>query len=313
MVIESAVHVGPNSLKGCLQLEDLAPLIPNPDAFLSDRGLKKVDFTKLDYDEDSEDNEMFSFSEESSEESEEHIRDEPNDTNFVAFATKAEEAKEEKSADQKLNQNDIEPKATSEDDSSVEEDKGSSGNEREQGGVAIKSVSVNDAVSLDDEEEISSDEMIDQVFDDEDGNSLSSGSDKAVIVLHSVSQNSEDSQIDDESIQVEASEEELLEETSLEETTNVEPEKETKSMINDELFASLVGEVESILGSYTKDRPSALSDLNILIESRDYQLLCEEIKTIWSRLLKYHQKKNTRLPPKVVYAFNQINSRLRRK
>ena len=85
---------------------------------------------------------------------------------------------------------------------------------------------------------------------------------------------------------------------------------EVETEQEDTLYTSLFSEVDSIVNSYEQE-PDALTDLKDLVEKRNYQNLREEIKSIWSRLLKHHQRNNTRIPPKVTVAFNQINNHLR--
>lgn len=75
------------------------------------------------------------------------------------------------------------------------------------------------------------------------------------------------------------------------------------------LHRQLIDAVTKIAECYTGgDLPPAVSHLMQLIESRSYDQVRAEITTIWSELLKFHQKKGMRIQHQVTTTFNTINS-----
>ena len=76
------------------------------------------------------------------------------------------------------------------------------------------------------------------------------------------------------------------------------------------LYSQLKIQSEAIASDYGEDIPSSLEMMADLIEAREFSQLREEIKLIWSQVLRFHQKRNTRIPGKVTYAFNEINKLL---
>lgn len=75
------------------------------------------------------------------------------------------------------------------------------------------------------------------------------------------------------------------------------------------LHGQLVEAVARIIECYGQNElPPAVSHLHELIETRTYDKVRGEITSIWSDLLKYHQKKGMRIQHQVTTTFNTINS-----
>jgi hypothetical protein len=75
------------------------------------------------------------------------------------------------------------------------------------------------------------------------------------------------------------------------------------------LHQQLVEAVTRISESYADaELPPAVNHLMSLIETRSYDQVRAEITSIWSDLLKYHQKKGLRIQHQVTTTFNTINS-----
>ena len=69
--------------------------------------------------------------------------------------------------------------------------------------------------------------------------------------------------------------------------------------------------LERILGCYEGgDIPPAVSELQILVEQRDYEALRNNITEVWSGLLGFHQKRGIRPHHQVTHAFNMIHGLL---
>jgi hypothetical protein len=144
------------------------------------------------------------------------------------------------------------------------------------------------------EEESSSEES------SEDENESSSNSEKAVIVIE------EDDSDEEIGIDGKIDEEEMLSEL----TEYTEEEVLVPEDAEVPLHAEIKMEIMNVVNEYQDTPPSAVSELLSLMEKGDFFVLREEIKKIWTKLLKYHQRQNTRLPPKVIDSFNQLNAKL---
>ena len=87
---------------------------------------------------------------------------------------------------------------------------------------------------------------------------------------------------------------------------NIPPLAESKET----LYDNLKTQTDKIIADYGEEAPSSLLQMRTLIEAQDYTTLRMEIKSIWSQVLRHHQKKNTRIPGLVTMAFNEINKLL---
>ena len=75
------------------------------------------------------------------------------------------------------------------------------------------------------------------------------------------------------------------------------------------LHGQLMEAVTKILECYGgAEVPPAVNHLRGLIEQHHYEQVRGEITTIWSDLLKFHQKKGMRIQHQVTTTFNTINS-----
>jgi len=99
---------------------------------------------------------------------------------------------------------------------------------------------------------------------------------------------------------------EILREETMEEEV-ILPEE---AISHDPIHNEIIQEILNVASEYKNEPPSAVIDLLDLMERGDFLALRDEIMKIWKRLLNYHQRQNTRLPPKVIDAFNQLNAKL---
>ena len=75
------------------------------------------------------------------------------------------------------------------------------------------------------------------------------------------------------------------------------------------LHPQLMDAVSKILECYGgAEVPPAVIHLRTLIDTHEYDQVRAEITTIWSDLLKFHQKKGMRIQHQVTTTFNTINS-----
>lgn len=90
---------------------------------------------------------------------------------------------------------------------------------------------------------------------------------------------------------------------------SMEAEEEEPAAPEHPLHEQLVEAVTRITESYADaELPPAVNHLLSLIETRSYDQVRAEITTIWSDLLKFHQKKGLRIQHQVTTTFNTINS-----
>ena len=88
-----------------------------------------------------------------------------------------------------------------------------------------------------------------------------------------------------------------------------DPEPSAPAVQEHPLHKQLVEAVTKITESYADaEVPPAVTHLMSLIQNRSYEQVRAEITTIWSDLLKYHQKKGLRIQHQVTTTFNTINS-----
>ena len=78
----------------------------------------------------------------------------------------------------------------------------------------------------------------------------------------------------------------------------------------DPFIENLLYQLEIIENHYTENAPEAVELLRASLEEGDIQKLQSDINQIWSRLLKHHQRSNTRIPPQVTYSFNTIHQQI---
>lgn len=77
---------------------------------------------------------------------------------------------------------------------------------------------------------------------------------------------------------------------------------------NAQLYAQLADALERITSCYEgSDLPPAVSELQLLVEQRDYDALRQNITEVWNGLLGFHQKRGIRPHHQVTHAFNVIH------
>ena len=113
----------------------------------------------------------------------------------------------------------------------------------------------------------------------------------------------------DEDVEVEASpEEDLSEEWTYDDQDIVEQIDETD--LGNPIYEDIREKIESLSSNYD-DKPDAVVDLVSFLESGDFLTLRDELRQIWSRLLKFHQQENTRIPHPALTAFTELDKHLK--
>jgi hypothetical protein len=314
MVVETEGVLGPHSVKGCLQLEDLAPLIPDPEAFLTQRGVNHLGNPAPERREEepeapghgapeleAAEAEVETGSE--SEEIEAAEADASETAGIYVDPAGPAESQEDSLEELPIAIVEEEPPLEIGEDSAAVEDPGSDApaagvDSTDDSDPDAGEINLTSPIDFDDEEELFP----------EEGNHLS-GSQKATVILHSVAATEPTS---DEAVigPNPASAPVDLEEEPLEQSSPREEGALDPGTVDDPFLADIMAETNNIIDSYEGSKPEALTDLVGLIQSEDYGNLREEMKNIWSKLLKHHQRHKTRIPGQVILSFNHINSRL---
>ena len=75
---------------------------------------------------------------------------------------------------------------------------------------------------------------------------------------------------------------------------------------------SVAGNISAIVQEYAGEAPSSIQLLKQIHRSGDIEELKENMHSIWDGILKFHQLRNSRLPPRVIRAFNALSMQLNR-
>ena len=75
---------------------------------------------------------------------------------------------------------------------------------------------------------------------------------------------------------------------------------------------SVTGNISAIVQEYAGEAPSSIQLLKQIHRSGDIEELKENMHSIWDGILKFHQLRNSRLPPRVIRAFNALSMQLNR-
>ena len=319
MIVDVQSPLGPHSVKGCLSPEDIAPLLPNPQHFITQRGIlleppkpqpaqrpieKKVEPVTVEVEsepavpkpaiKDGYDIYMDSLRQPL----------EPKEPATHSTATPEKQEPEDQSVE--LEKNDfhtelqgILPTASPKDVVTIQE-------ESSEDSIEEPSINEEKVQTLFSSEETPSITPISLVSEDPESQSTDdddfseeippyAASDKAVVVLHSTSS--------------------TVAKNTNQDNMDMLPMDDIPvlSSSNNGLYEQLRAHMQDINSSYAQNKngnPAALETLNELIENENYQGLREDIKIIWQRILRFHQKRNSRIPNKVTIAFNEINKLL---
>lgn len=322
MIVDVQAPLGPHSIKGCLSPEDIAPLLPNPSLFIQQRGILidgveesvpedeqesqaeiegeeeipqtadepiQQEITPIEEDEEHE-------SESSSEEEQEQIEQEtipipeeppspdvkPSQQEAI-FAQAASKSTWEKSFEEEL--------------SGIIEEANQKLHEEEEPAVEIiEETQIEETQENFHEENITP--LSEYYAQNESSEEIEPPLDAARIVIPAPLGNAV---VDDESdFDSDSDDLEMLP------MRNIPPLAESKET----LYDNLKTQTDKIIADYGEEAPSSLLQMRTLIEAQDYTTLRMEIKSIWSQVLRHHQKKNTRIPGLVTMAFNEINKLL---
>jgi cytoskeletal protein CcmA (bactofilin family) len=81
----------------------------------------------------------------------------------------------------------------------------------------------------------------------------------------------------------------------------------------DPVYIQMTETVGRIVACYDADTmPPAITQLQGMVEARNYTGIRDDITNIWNQLLKFHQKRGLRIQPQVTTTFNSINSIVRK-
>ena len=314
MIVDVESPLGPHSIKGCLSLEDIRPLLPNPQKFIQQRGilLNPAEAHKENEHTAEETNHLETQAKETSAEEintpqetpslEANNRDPQEITNQESAPVEIEE---QQSSDEILIEqlpeeiNPFQPTdfSSPSQQSFVDElshiveqaNHATEKNEPTAGSTTEDDISDNSPEALRVSDLYGMQDPFDGYSEEQEG--------KALIVIPvtpttEVSLDSEDDLSDEVS-------DDMMPVGNI----NIPPSLE-------KLYSQLKIQSDAIALDYGEDIPSSLEMMADLIEAKDFSQLREEIKLIWSQVLRFHQKRNTRIPGKVTYAFNEINKLL---
>ena len=358
MIVDVDYPLGPHSIKGCLSLEDIAPLLPNPQKFIQQRGI----LVKTDSQPESEDSFADAIKpwpaetqkEEEGPVEESTLSEEPHSTSFEESSIEENLEKQEQEPTIEVAAEDTVPvqedsQAETEDSQAEEpahhEPNGSIVEDVVQPMSAIKTINPFQPTDFS-ESSSSNQSFVDELSHivgqaNQAHKNAGAKEQVATVEEESAAHQADDSDVlrvadlygmqdpfadyakeENDSnkalvvipvappaeVSLEDSEDEMSDELSDEmmPMSNIPP----ISASLENLYSRLKTQSEAIASDYGEDIPSSLEMMADLIEAREFSQLREEIKLIWSQVLRFHQKRNTRIPGKVTYAFNEINKLL---
>ncbi len=313
LVLEAPSQSGSHRIKGCLELADFADLVPDLDAFLASKGLErqagKVALSassplsvsqEIETLEESSESESDSIDEstslhvnlnalqdvEPSTSASVHMIDEDE-----AIAQVDDELSVEMNAEPaRIAVPMIETEPTTPINPSINE-----GIVESVDSINIEQESI--SVELQDPQDSSKEDL---AFKDAALNTESSVGDDTHNIEAPLSELSADSLNDDE-ISLENS-------TVNDETTAVEPETPLNP-----LFIEIRANIQDLLKEYeSAEAPLPIQELASYLESEDYLALQDELRHIWSRLLRHHQTLDSRIPSAATMAFTHLGKNLKK-
>jgi hypothetical protein len=110
-------------------------------------------------------------------------------------------------------------------------------------------------------------------------------------------------QVDEESIEDVSAE--VVFEESQESEANTDESTE-----NNPLFDDIREKINTLASAYD-EHPEGIIELMTFLESNDFITLREDLKPIWSSLMKFHQQENSRIPPMALQAFTKLDKLLK--
>lgn len=307
LVLEVPQQTGSHRIKGCLELSDFAEFVPDLDAFLTSRGLTKqangIVVTPIQS-KNTEEQEV-SESEESSDSGEAdtplHV-----DLNAIPAQNKASISEESTMMfDDNITTVDTpEPNPTPARIAVPMIDQSAS-----TASESIEEHSEQTEVNLDDAQtdvELSSADTDDTTNTNESVLQLS----EELVVQDTAHSTAESDAVNIDEAEAIPTEALMSEEWTYDEgDVSQEPEVPVPNPIHDAIRMDIV----ALINEYDDTNyPSAVQELLEYLETEDYFTLQDELRHIWSNLLKHHQSENSRIPGAATLAFTSLSKNLQK-
>jgi cytoskeletal protein CcmA (bactofilin family) len=297
LVLEVPQQTGSHRIKGCLELSDFAEFVPDLDAFLTSRGLTKQANGIVVTPIESKNIEDQYSSEESSDSNE---SDTPLHVDLNAIPTQAKSGISEEATmmfDDEVTTVDTPQADATPARIAVPMIDQSASTARE----SIEEHSEQTEVNLDDAQ---TDVELSSADTDESVLQLS----EELVVQDTAHSTAESDAVNiDEAIPTEAL---MSEEWTYDEgDVSQEPEVPEPNPIHDAIRIDIV----ALINEYDDTNyPSAVQELLEYLETEDYFTLQDELRHIWSNLLKHHQSENSRIPGAATLAFTSLSKNLQK-
>ena len=305
LVLEVPQQTGSHRIKGCLELSDFAEFVPDLDAFLTSRGLTKqadgIVVTPIQSNTDDQ--------ESSEESSDSNDTDTPLHVDLNAIPTQSKTSISEESTmmfDDEVTASDTpEPDATPARIAVPMIDQSAS-TARE----SIEEHSEQTEINLDDtntDVELINPTSTNPNDMDTVGLDTQSSTEELVVEEPESSPATTETVNIDDAIPTEAL---MSEEWTYDEGEGVqEPEAPEPNPIHDAIRTNIV----ALINEYDDTQyPSAVQELLEYLETEDYFTLQDELRHIWSNLLKHHQSENSRIPGAATLAFTSLSKNLQK-
>ncbi len=306
LVLEAPSQSGAHRIKGCLELSDFADLVPDLDAFLESKGLErqagKVSLStppKTEMVEESSESESDSIDESTSL----HVNLNALQPMESTAATPVQMVDEDEAI------------AQADDELSVDMN-------TEPARIAvpmIESESSSPAQTTASEGIVEKIETVESINIEQESISVElSGTEESVAedlaFQDDVLSTDEVAQNIDEPL-TEISADSLKEdEVPLENAEGSDPsQEEQEETVENPLLIEIRSNIQDLLMEYeNEDAPLPIEELASYLESEDYLALQDELRHIWSRLLKHHQTLGSRIPSAATLAFTHLGKNLKK-
>jgi hypothetical protein len=307
LVLEVPQQTGSHRIKGCLELSDFAEFVPDLDAFLTSRGLTKQDdgivVTPIQSNTDDQ--------ESSEESSDSNDSDAPLHVDLNAIPTQSKTSISEESTlmfdDEVTAVDPPEPNATPARIAVPMIDQSAS-----TASESIEEHSEQTEVNLDDTNtDVELSNLDSQNTNDTDETALDTQSFTEELIVEETESPAAETEAEtvniDEVIPTEAL---MSEEWTYDEG---EPLHEPETPEPNPIYEAIRTNIVALINEYDDTNyPSAVQDLLEYLETEDYFTLQDELRHIWSNLLKHHQSENSRIPGAATLAFTSLSKNLQK-
>ncbi len=323
LVLEAPIQNGTHRIKGCLELSDFADLVPNIDAFLASKGLHRQDDNRLEH----RPTKLTSTEEDSSESTEESSEETPtseatpalhvnlNTVNTPNEPSISEETKldyHDEHENLNTERETLEPEATpariampliarTTEVVTTESDERNTVGEQHTDNEQIATEEMDALTPEHIEIDISERTTQVELTSDTTGDDLT--------LANSDVPNPEDTDINlDTPLDTDtAMSEEWTYDDAESKTDTVQPSVPEPNPLYEAIRNDIIGVIENYDDA---NYPEAIRELLHYLDTEDFLTLRDELRHLWSGLLKYHQHQNSRIPPDATKAFTSLNKNM---